>query len=167
MADLPSISLEARACTWRRPDFYNYLCISMIKIIQFGQFYRYVVSLYATYVPDIEIWIPIIMFSIRPFWTSWLGVTPRGTLGASLAAGPARDSKTFKNSKWLSMIRIIQSYNFLVRWCHFTQCASNYMNSDARLYRFLFDHFDIWQHWSSPSCLTEWRGHVTVTLEEL
>ena len=53
------------------------------------------------------------------------------------------------------MIRIIQSYNFLVRWCHFTHCASNYMNYDARLYRFLFDNFRIWQHGSAaaPLCL--------------
>ena len=71
-----------------------------------------------------------------------------GGVTTPLASNRAQPrGNAFMNYRWLGMIRIIQSYGFMNMWCHFTQCVSNYKNSEARLYFFLFVYFGIWQLW--------------------
>ena len=104
--------------------------------------------------------------------TDHFGVLARWTQAASphaLASNrPLPSGNAFMNYKWLCMIRIIQSYGFMNMWCHFTQCVSNYKNSEARLYCFFYGYFGIWQHGSAvmPPAVPTWRGahHILIII---
>ena len=131
------------------PTYNNYKWLSMIRFVQFGRIYHYVVSFHAIISQSIRILKHdyIVCLTVRfGIWQQWSPMTPRCLIEPRSRQHWHRSTNDIL---WLDSYNL-DSYIFM--WCPFMQYIWNCTKFEARLY-FIYDGV-IWQLWYH----TTWPG---------